>query len=83
MPTVADCLRQHGELFLQEYGDKVTFQQRKVLSAITRCRTGELGHRRGTRLKAFSSSVQPPVSDLQSSLSRLRRCVERHCNPRR
>jgi len=44
MPTVADCLRQHGELFLQEYADKVTLQQRKVLSAITRCRTGELGH---------------------------------------
>ena len=44
MPTVADCLRQHGDLFLQEYADKVTLQQRKVLSAITRCRTGELGH---------------------------------------
>ena len=44
MPTVADCLRQHGERFLQEYADKVTLQQRKVLSAITRCRTGELGH---------------------------------------
>ena len=44
MPTVADCLRQHGELFLQEYADKVTFQQRKVLSAIRRCRTGALGH---------------------------------------
>ena len=22
MPTVADCLRQHGERFLQEYADK-------------------------------------------------------------
>lgn len=44
MPTVADCLRQHGETFLRECHDKVTFQQRKVLSAIQRCRTGELGH---------------------------------------
>lgn len=44
MPTVADCLRQHGEEFLQQCGDRVTPQQRKVLSAIQRCRTGELGH---------------------------------------
>lgn len=44
MPTVADCLRQHGDRFLQLNADKVTLQQRKVLSAITRCRTGELGH---------------------------------------
>ena len=44
MPTVADCLRQHGDEFLQRCGDKVTLQQRKVLSAIQRCRTGELGH---------------------------------------
>ena len=44
MPTVADCLRQHGETFLQQCHDKVTLQQRRVLSAIQRCRTGELGH---------------------------------------
>jgi len=44
MPTVADCLRQHGDEFLKQHADKVTLQQRKVLSAITRCRTGELGH---------------------------------------
>jgi hypothetical protein len=43
MPTVADCLRQHGETFLQQYSDKISLQQRKLLSAITRCRTGELG----------------------------------------
>ena len=43
MPSVADCLRQHGETFLQQYSDKISLQQRKVLSAITRCRTGELG----------------------------------------
>ena len=44
MPTVADCLRQHGEAFLQQCSEKITLQQRKVLSAIQRCRTGELGH---------------------------------------
>ena len=44
MPTVADCLRQHGDAFLRQYSDKISLQQRKVLSAITRCRTGELGH---------------------------------------
>lgn len=44
MPTVADCLRQHGDAFLRQCHEKVTLQQRKVLSAIQRCRTGELGH---------------------------------------
>jgi len=44
MPSVADCLRQHGEAFLLQYSDKISLQQRKVLSAISRCRTGELGH---------------------------------------
>ena len=44
MPTVADCLRQHGGTFLQQDSDKVSLQQRKVLSAIARCRTGELGY---------------------------------------
>jgi hypothetical protein len=43
MSSVADCLRQHGEAFFQQYSDKISLQQRKVLSAITRCRTGELG----------------------------------------
>ncbi len=43
VPSVADCLRQHGEEFLQQCGEKVTLSQRKVLSAIQRCRTGELG----------------------------------------
>jgi len=43
MPTVADCLRQHGGEFLKQLGHRVTLQQRKVLSAVTRCRTGELG----------------------------------------
>lgn len=43
MPSVADCLRQHGQAYLKTYGDDVPLGHRKVLSAITRCRTGELG----------------------------------------
>ena len=43
MPTVADCLRQHGPGYLKTFGDDVPLGHRKVLSAITRCRTGELG----------------------------------------
>ena len=44
MPTVADCLRQHGPSFLKSAADTTPFQVRKVLSALMRCRTGELGH---------------------------------------
>ena len=50
MPTVADCLRQHGDAFLKSADStpssagRLTLQQRKVLAAIRRCRTGELGH---------------------------------------
>lgn len=43
MVSVADCLRQHGGAYLNRYGDSVPLGHRKVLSAITRCRTGELG----------------------------------------
>ena len=43
MPTVADCLRQHAPASLSTLGDSVPMQHRKVISAITRCRTGELG----------------------------------------
>lgn len=43
MPSVADCLRQHGLAYLETYGQAVPLGHRKVLSAITRCRTGELG----------------------------------------
>ena len=64
MPTVADCLRQHGDEFLKQHADKVTLQQRKVLSAITRRRTGELGHCGGMRLEVFSLSLLPRTSSL-------------------
>ena len=43
MPTVADALRQHLPGYLETFGDRVPLGHRKVLSAITRCRTGQLG----------------------------------------
>jgi hypothetical protein len=43
MTTVADCLRQHAPAYLAKFGESMPGEQRKVLSAITRCRTGELG----------------------------------------
>ncbi len=44
MPTVADALRQHAPAYLHKYGDRVPLMHRKVLMAILRCRTGELGN---------------------------------------
>lgn len=46
MPTVADALRQHGDDYLRQFGDRMPLQHRRVLSLIRRCRTGELGHLR-------------------------------------
>ena len=43
MPSVADCLRQHAPAYLKKFGERVPLGHRKVISAITRCRTGELG----------------------------------------
>lgn len=43
MTTVADCLRQHAPQYLAKFGDSVPLGHRKVLGAITRCRTGGLG----------------------------------------
>ena len=43
MPTVADALRQHAPEYLKQFGDDIPLGHRKVLSLITRCRTGELG----------------------------------------
>ena len=42
--TVADCLRQHAPAYLDTFGDRIPLGHRKVISAITRCRTGELGN---------------------------------------
>lgn len=43
MATVADALRQHAPAYLDRYGSDVCLGHRKVLSYITRCRTGQLG----------------------------------------
>lgn len=44
MPSVADCLRQHAPAYLKQFGDDVPIGHQKVISSITRCRTGELGN---------------------------------------
>ena len=43
MPSVADALRQHAPKYLQQFCQRVPVGHRKVLAAITRCRTGRLG----------------------------------------
>lgn len=43
MASVADCLRQHAPTYLEKFGDSVPIGHQKVIGAITRCRTGELG----------------------------------------
>jgi hypothetical protein len=43
MPSVAEALRQHGPVYLETFGERMPREQHKVLSAIQRCRTGELG----------------------------------------
>jgi hypothetical protein len=44
MPSVADCLRQHAPSYLKQFGSDAPLGHRKVISYITRCRTGELGN---------------------------------------
>jgi hypothetical protein len=44
MATVADALRQHADEYLNLYRDRMPHEHKRVLAAITRCRTGELGH---------------------------------------
>lgn len=44
MATVADALRQHAPAYLQRHESSVPLGHRKVISSITRCRTGALGH---------------------------------------
>ena len=46
MPTVADALRQHGDDYLRQFGDRMPTGHKRVLSLVRRCRTGELGHLR-------------------------------------
>jgi hypothetical protein len=44
MPTVAEALRQHVPGYLETFGSRIPLGHRKVLSYITRCRTGQLGN---------------------------------------
>src|SRR3954469_22087362 len=43
MPTVADVLRQYGDEYLEQFGATMPVEHKKVLRAITACRTGTLG----------------------------------------
>ncbi len=67
MPTVADCLRQHAPAYLAKFGPRVPIGHRKVIDAITRCRTGELG------------GVVYQCDDCQRSHWVGRSCGNRHC----
>ena len=67
MPTVADCLRQHAPAYLAKYGQAVPLGHRKVIAAITRCRTGELG---GVQYECCDCGITRWVG---------RSCGNRHC----
>ena len=43
MPSVAEVLRRYGPAYLERYGAAMPPEHKKVLQAITACRTGELG----------------------------------------
>jgi hypothetical protein len=43
MPTVADVLRRYGGEYLERFGATMPGDHKKVLRAITACRTGALG----------------------------------------
>ncbi len=67
MPTVADVLRRYGGAYLERFGEAMPVEHRKVLHALTACRTGVLG----TVLYACSSCGRKhPVG---------RSCGNRHC----
>lgn len=44
MTSVADCFRQHAPDYLNSFGKRIPLGHRRVISLITRCRTGQLGH---------------------------------------
>jgi rubrerythrin len=43
MPTIADVLRRYGGQYLERFGATMPGEHKKVLHAITACRTGEFG----------------------------------------
>ena len=67
MPTVADVLRRYGGEYLERFGATMPGEHKKVLHAITACRTGELG----TVLYACQSCGQTHAMG--------RSCGNRHC----
>lgn len=67
MPSVADCLRQHAPAYLRRFGEEVPIGHRKVIAAITRCRTGELG---GVHYRCVACGSDHWVG---------RSCGNRHC----
>jgi hypothetical protein len=67
MTSVADCLRQHAPAYLAKFGEAVPWGHRKVIAAITRCRTGALG------------GVQYACIDCPESHWVGRSCGNRHC----
>ncbi len=44
MSTVAEALRQHADQYVNQFGKAMPREHRRMLSLVTRCRTGELGH---------------------------------------
>ncbi len=44
MSSVAEALRQHADAYLAEFSRGMPIEHKRVLAAITRCRTGELGY---------------------------------------
>ncbi len=65
---VADLIRAAGERFVESSRGWLNRQHRKVLSAITRCRTAKLG---GHRLRCDDCDHEPPL--VYNS------CLDRHC----
>jgi hypothetical protein len=67
MPTVADVLRRYGGEYLEQFGTTMPPEHKKVLRAITACRTGALG----TVLYACASCGRTHTVG--------RSCGNRHC----
>ena len=44
MATLAEVFVRHGQDYLRKHGSRVPATHRKVMKAVTACRTGELGH---------------------------------------
>jgi hypothetical protein len=67
VPTIADVFRRHGPSYLENFGEAMPREHKKVLHAITACRTGQLG----TILYACSSCGRMHAMG--------RSCGNRHC----